>query len=121
MMPTEVVGLKAARLRAETGIRQDYARPLCLADDSPGATGRHRAAALTRSGHHVDLLDPASLLRRGWVIDRMRARSGYRSSRNGIARALERELTGRRYDAVWVGGDESSERQPFAGCSAARH
>jgi hypothetical protein len=59
---------------------------------------------MKRDGHSVDLLNPGTLLRRGWVLDRVRSRSGYRSSRNGIARGLDRELAGRRYDAVWVGG-----------------
>jgi hypothetical protein len=79
-------------------------RLLCLISDEPWATGVHRAAAMRRSGHEVEVFNPATLLRSGWVVDRARARLGYRSSRNGIARALERRFAGKRYDAIWVGG-----------------
>jgi spore maturation protein CgeB len=59
---------------------------------------------MRRAGHEVEVFNPATLLRSGWVIDRARPRLGYRSSRNGIARALERRFAGKRYDAIWVGG-----------------
>lgn len=79
-------------------------RLLCLIEDQAWATGLHRADAMRRLGHDVDVFNPARLLRSGWVIDRVRSRLGYRSSRSTIARGLGRELTGRRYDAIRVGG-----------------
>lgn len=79
-------------------------RILCLIANQPWATGLHRASAMRRRGHTVDVINPADLLRRGWIIDRVRARSGYRSSRNGVGKGLRRLLAGRTYDVIWVGG-----------------
>jgi hypothetical protein len=79
-------------------------RILAIGANKPGATDNHRVAAMRRLGHEVDTIGPDELLRRGFVIDRIRHRTGYRSVGAVVQRRLRHRLHRRHWDVIWVGG-----------------
>lgn len=72
-------------------------------DSSSATTSSHRAAALRRLGHVVDVFDVARALRgrTSFVAERVHYRTGYRFLQPGVLRFL-RGLDLRGYDLAWV-------------------
>ena len=77
---------------------------LYLGDDADGTTSLHRAQALERIGHRVDIVNPRNLLRQGPLSTRLSYRTGYAFSRGVVERRMSAALADRTYDLAWVGG-----------------
>lgn len=89
-------------------------RILYLGQTHAGATALHRANALERLGHSVEVIDPQSFLLGRQALVPVRHRLGYRTSRRRVRRALEQHLEGRSYDVAWVGGGRELDARAVA-------
>jgi len=78
---------------------------LYIGNNSSHSTSYHRAMALKRLGHRVDLIDPETLLRSS-LMHKLHFRTGYKLLQRQVANFLKQQINAVNPDLIWVNGGE---------------
>jgi len=77
---------------------------LYIGPEGSHTTSRHRANALRRLGHEVEIVDPGAVLPANRILRQVNVRSGYRLFTRAILRLIQERVRDRRFDLAWING-----------------
>ena len=77
---------------------------LYVGPEAAQTTSRHRAEALRRLGHQVEIVDPGAILPRSRILRQFHFRTGYRLLTGGVLRLIQQRVGDRQFDMAWVDG-----------------
>ena len=70
-------------------------------------TARHRAEALRRLGHDVEIVDPEVVMPASRILRQLNFRTGYRLYTGAVLRFIQERVGSRQFDIAWVNGGHS--------------
>ena len=83
---------------------------LYLGDDNPHFTSAHRADALRRLGHEVQVINPRAALPRSPLVGGISTRLGFWPFVPWVNAAVRRQIAGGKFDLAWI--DSGAELSP---------
>lgn len=77
-------------------------RILYIGTEATGTTSRHRADALRRLGHEVEIVNPVAVLPASRLLRALHFRTGYRLLTRKVLLEVQQRVADRRYDLAWI-------------------